>query len=255
MVVLETESILIKMTERIALNERFKIVFEELVKRSEIVKNNRKKSMTAFAKKLGTKGHIISCYLNDDDDRKITLDQVKKLCDTFEVSEDFMLKGEGKPFLNKKDLPSPDDKIAMILNIPFHHNILFTSVEAFSSNTISVEVLEDNQRFFIPGVDGDLVAFNINGRSMEPTITNGDMVICSPVQQNNDVRDNQIYAIVTNSAVWVKRVFRQFDSKGKCTHLRLVSDNVEEFDPFVVDVLEIRKVLKVRKRLTGLQDF
>jgi hypothetical protein len=243
------------MTERIALNERFKVVFEELVKRSEIVKNNRAKSMTAFAKKLGTKGHIINCYLNDADDRKITFDQAKKLCDNFGVSQDFIFKGKGKPFLNKKDLPSPDDKIAMILNIPFHHNILFTSVEAFSSNTISVEVLEDNQRFFIPGVDGDLVAFNINGRSMEPTITSGDMVICSPVQQNSDVRDNQIYAIVTNSAVWVKRVYRQFDSKGKCTHLRLVSDNVEEFDPFVVDVLEIRKVLKVRKRLTGLADF
>jgi plasmid maintenance system antidote protein VapI len=243
------------MTERTALNERFKVVFEELVKRSEIVKNNRAKSMTAFAKKLGTRGHIISCYLNDADDRKITFDQAKKLCDNFDVSQDFIFKGKGKLFLNKKDLPSPDDKIAMILNIPFHHNILFTSVEAFSSNTISVEVLEDNQRFFIPGVDGDLVAFNINGRSMEPTITSGDMVICSSVQQNSDVRDNQIYAIVTNSAVWVKRVYRQFDSKGKWTHLRLVSDNVEEFDPFVVDVLEIRKVLKVRKRLTGLEDF
>jgi hypothetical protein len=35
----------------------------------------------------------------------------------------------------------------------------------------------------------------------------------------------------------------------------LVSDNVEEFDPFVVDVLEIRKILKVRKRLTGLEEF
>ncbi|NJN78646.1 MAG: S24 family peptidase [Saprospiraceae bacterium] len=90
---------------------------------------------------------------------------------------------------------------------------------------------------------------------MEPTIASGDMVICSPVRENDDVKDNQVYAIVTNSAVWVKRVYRQFDSRGKCTHLRLVSDNIEEFDPFVVDVLEIRKVLKVRKRLTGLEEF
>ncbi len=243
------------MTERIALNERFKIVFDELIKREVIVKSDRKKSMTAFAKELGTRGHIINCYLNDADERKITLDQVKKLCDVFQVSEDFMLKGTGKPFLNKKELPNPDVRIAMILNIPFHPNILFTSVEAFSSNTISVEVLEDNQRFFIPGVDGDLVAFNINGRSMEPTISNGDMVICSPVESNQEVKDYQIYAIVTSSAVWVKRVCRQFDAKGNCTHLRLISDNSEEFDPFVIDVIEIRKVLKVRKRLTGLEDF
>lgn len=243
------------MTERIALNERFKIVFDELVKRAEIVKNNRRKSMTAFAKKLGTRGHIINCYLSDEDERKITLNQAKELCLVYDVSEDFMFKGEGKPFLNKKKLPTPDQKIAMILNIPFHPNILFTSVEAFSSNTISVEVLEDNQRFFIPGVDGDLVAFNINGRSMEPTISSGDMVICSPIEQHSDVKDNHIYAIVTNSAVWVKRVYRAFDDSGQCTHLRLISDNVEEFDPFVVDATEIRSVLKVRKRLTGLDEF
>lgn len=243
------------MNERIALNERFKKVFGELKQRGEIVKNNRQKSMTAFAKKLGTRGHIINCYLNDEDERKITFDQAKKLCDVFGVSEDFIFKGEGKTFLNKKDLPTPDDKISTILNIPFHPNILFTSVEAFSSNTISIELLEDNQRFFIPGVDGDLVAFNINGRSMEPTITSGDMVICSPIEHKSDVKDNHVYAIVSNSAVWVKRVQREFNEKGDCTHLRLISDNSDEFDPFVVDVEEIRKVLKVRKRLTGLDDF
>ncbi len=243
------------MTERIALNERFKNVVEELEKRGEIIKNNREKSMTAFANKLGTRGHIINCYLNDDDDRKITFDQTKKLCDEFEVSEDYMFKGVGKAFLNKKALPNPDDKLAMILNIPFHHNILFSSVEAFSSNTISVEYLEDNQHFFIPGVDGDLVAFNINGRSMEPTISNGDMVICSPIERNNDVKDNQIYAVVMSNSVYVKRVQRAFDDYGNCTHLRLISDNSDEFDPFVIEVNDIRKLLKVRKRLTGLDNF
>jgi hypothetical protein len=204
---------------------------------------------------LGTRGHIINCYLNDDDDRKITFDQTKKLCDEFEVSEDYMFKGVGKAFLNKKALPNPDDKLAMILNIPFHHNILFSSVEAFSSNTISVEYLEDNQHFFIPGVDGDLVAFNINGRSMEPTISNGDMVICSPIERNNDVKDNQIYAVVMSNSVYVKRVQRAFDDYGNCTHLRLISDNSDEFDPFVIEVNDIRKLLKVRKRLTGLDNF
>lgn len=238
------------MTERVALNERFKMVYSELEKRGEIVKYSRQKSKSAFARKLGTSNSIIDCYLSDDDDRKITFDQAKKLCKFYGVSEDFLFKGEGKMFRDKKDLPTPDDKISVILNIPFHPNILFSNIEAFSSNTISVEVLEDSQRFFIPGVDGDLIAFNINGRSMEPTISNGDMVICSPIEHKSDVRDNQIYAVVSDSAVWVKRVQREFNQKGDCTHLRLISDNSEEFDPFVVDVNDIRKVLKVRKRLT-----
>ena len=58
-----------------------------------------------------------------------------------------------------------------------------------------------------------------------------------------------------NNSVYVKRVQREFDARGNCTHLRLISDNVEEFDPFVIEVNDIRKLLKVRKRLTGLEDF
>ena len=163
-----------------------------------------------------------------------------------------MLKGEGEPFPEVKKLPDPDERLAMILNIPFHHNILFTSVEAFSSNTISVDLWEENTRFFIPGVQGDLVAFNINGNSMKPTISSGDMVICSVLQNREEVKDGEVYAVVTNSAVWVKRLYRCFDRYGNWTHLKLISDNHVEFDPFLVEVSEIRQLLKVTRRLTGL---
>ena len=56
-------------------------------------------------------------------------------------------------------------------------------------------MLEDSQRFFIPGVDGDLIAFNINGRSMEPTISNGDMVICSPIEHKDLTAVHGAYTI------------------------------------------------------------
>lgn len=244
------------MNPHTAINKRFKIVYDELVKRGEIIKYNRQKSKTAFARNIGAgTARVVDCLLQGLEGRNVTINHIEKLHEVYNVSKDYMLQGKGEPFLEKKEPLTPDDKISLILNIPFHPNILFTNVEAFSSNTISVEVLEDSQRFFIPGVDGDLVAFNINGRSMEPTITNGDMVICSPIEQVSDVRDNDVYAVVANSAVWVKRVQREFNKKGDCTHLRLISDNAEEFDPFVVDIKDIRKVLKVKKRLTGLDDF
>jgi transcriptional regulator with XRE-family HTH domain len=236
--------------ERIALNERFKTVFEALIERGEIVLNDRKKSLSVFGEAIGVTCSNIKNYLNDENPRLITFEQAKKLCKVYGVSEDFILKGEGQPFGNH--LPQSDDRLAMILNLPFSPNILFTNIEAFASNTVSVEYLEDNQRFFIPGVSGDLVAFNINGRSMEPTISSGDMVICSPLERNNDVKDGQIYAVVTSNAVYVKRAERRFDARGNCTHLLLKSDNFEEFEPFEVAVREIRKLLKVRKKLTGL---
>jgi len=241
-------------TSREALNERFVLVYEELKKRGEVVKNNRQKSKSAFAAKLGTKGHIIDKWLRSE--RKITYDQSKSLCQHFGISEAYMFQGEGEPFPNKKPLPNPEQKLANVLNIPFSPNILFTNIEAFSSNTVGVDLLEENQRFHIPGVFGDLVAFNINGNSMSPTISSGDMVICMPLEDNSQVEDNEVYAVVANNSVWVKRVQRCYNRYGKCTHLKLISDNNEEFDPFLVELGEVRKLLKVKRRLTGLnQDF
>jgi hypothetical protein len=239
-------------TSRQALNERFILVFEELKKRGEVVKNNRQKSKSAFAEKLSTKGHIVDKWLSAE--RYITYDQAKALCQHFGVSEEFMFQGKGEPFPNKKPLPNPEQKLANVLNIPFSPNILFTNIEAFSSNTVGVDLLEENQRFHIPGVFGDLVAFNINGNSMNPTISNGDMVICTPLDSNDAVEDNEVYAVVANNSVWVKRVQRCYNRYGRCTHLKLISDNSEEFDPFLVELSEVRKLLKVKRRLTGLNE-
>lgn len=239
-------------TSRAVLNQRFIMVYQELEKRGEVIKNSREKSKSAFAKKLKTKGHIIDYWLRGD--RKITYDQAKSLCQCFGVSEAYMFQGEGTAFPNKKPLPSPEQKLADVLNISFSPNILFTNVEAFSSNTVSVDLLEESQRFHIPGVFGDLVAFNINGNSMSPTITNGDMVICMPLENTNELEDNDVYAVVANNSVWVKRVQRCYDRYGRCTHLKLISDNSVEFDPFLVELKEVRKLLKVKRRLTGLND-
>ena len=91
---------------------------------------------------------------------------------------------------------------------------------------------------------------------MSPTISNGDMVICMPLEDNKDIKDNEVYAVVANNSVWVKRVQKCCDRYGRWTHLKLISDNYEEFDPFLIEIKEVRKLLKVKRRLTGLnEDF
>jgi len=220
-----------------------------LEEKGEIIKSNRLKSKSAFAEKLGTKGHILDLYFKNE--RKITYEQVKLLCTHFGVNELYMFQGIGTPF-EKNKLPDPEQKLAMALGINFSPNILFTNVDAFSSNTVGVDLLEENERFHIPGLAGDLVAFNINGMSMAPTILAGDMVVCTPLDNEMQMIDNEIYAVVTNQSVWVKRVTRCFDRQNNWTHLKLISDNHVEFDPFIIELNEIRKLLKVKKRLTGM---
>ncbi len=231
------------------LNRRFKEVFSLLVERKEIIKNNRQKSKSVFARKIGTKGHIIELFLRDK--RLITYEQAKLLCNEYGVNEAYMFQGIGRPFSTQR-LPDPEDKLCMALGIDFSPNILFTSVEGFASNTVGVDLWEANQRFSIPGISGDLVAFYINGDSMSPTISAGDMVICSPIETNKEIREEEVYAVVSNTCVWVKRIQKCMDRYGRWTHLRLISDNHHEFDPFIIEVNEVRRILKVVKRVTGL---
>ncbi|MEM9921615.1 MAG: S24 family peptidase [Bacteroidota bacterium] len=234
--------------KRKELNRRFKEVYQQLVERGEIVKNCRQKSKSAFAHKIGTKGHIIDLFLQSK--RTITYEQAKHLCAHYDISEAYMFQGIGTPF-EKPRIPDPEKKLAMALGINFSPNILFTNIEAFASNTVGVDLLEENESFHIPGLEGDLVAFNINGESMSPTILAGDMVICTPLKEKHEMVDNDIYAVVANQSVWVKRVKRCLDKYGRWTHLKLISDNYLEYDPFIIELTEVRKLLRVKRRLTG----
>ena len=138
------------------------------------------------------------------------------------------------------------------MRISISPNILLTSVAAFSGNTIGLNVVEKKERFRIPGITGALVAFNINGNSMYPTIKSGDMVICSLVENLTELKENEIYAVVTEQSVWVKRVQHKMDDNGQWTHLQLISDNHEEYDPFLVNIKAVKKILRVKLKLTGL---
>lgn len=131
-------------------------------------------------------------------------------------------------------------------------NILLTNIAAFSGNTVSLNVVEKKERFRIPGITGALVAFNINGNSMCPTIKPGDMVICSLLENIKELKENEIYAVVTEQSVWVKRVQHKANEFGTWTHLQLLSDNHEEYDPFLVNIKDVKKILRVKLKLTGL---
>jgi len=140
----------------------------------------------------------------------------------------------------------------MATSIDVSPNILLTNIDAFAGTSIGVDVIEKKERFYIPGIKGTLVAFHIKGNSMSPTIKAGDMVICSTIESLKDLKSNEVYAIVTSQTVWVKRIQPILDLTNNLTHLNLISDNHLEYDPFTVDLKVIKKILKVKMKLTGV---
>ncbi len=239
--------------DRIQLNERFIHVFNLLVDRGEIVKNDRAgKGLGDFASKiLGNRayGHIVRAFLNPKDKRVIDYHHARIICREYGVNEAYLIDGIGTPF--GMDLPKPSASVPISNGAG---NILFTTTEAFAGATVEADSFqkEEHDFFAIPGLSGSgLVAFPINGNSMEPVIQDGDVVICRQVEELNDIRDNDIYAVKSNGSVWVKYVQRIFHS-GRVTHLKLISANHLEHDPFVEEVNIHTRLYKVIRRICDL---
>lgn len=241
--------------DRRQLNERFIKVFDLLEERGVIVKNDRNgKGMGDFAEKiLGNRayGHIIRAYLNPDDNRCIDYRQARILCNEYGVNESYMIDGMGTPF--GFDLPKSSEIVGTDMN--YRGNIVFTTTEAFAGTSVDTGgfQVEDCEYFNIPGLaGGGLVAFPINGNSMEPIIQNGDIVICREMSGLGDIKDNKIYAIKNNGSLWVKFVQRITDHKGRVTHLKLISANHLEHDPFEEEVSEYTRLYQVIRRISDL---
>ncbi len=239
--------------DRLQLNDRFIRAFNMLEARGIIVKNDRNgKGMGDFAEKiLGNRayGHIIRAYLNHGDKRVINYSQARRFCREYGVNESYMLDGFGSPF--GFDLPKTVSEPA---EKGYHGNILFTSTEAFAGSAVDVEGFrgEDLDYFSLPGLSGSgLVAFPINGNSMEPLILDGDVVVCREAEDLQYVKDNQIYAIRNNGTLWVKYVQRIFHG-GRVTHLKLISANHLEHDPFIEEVNIHTRLYKVIRRISNL---
>ncbi|HHS95120.1 MAG TPA: S24 family peptidase, partial [Phaeodactylibacter sp.] len=192
-------------------------------------------------------------YLNPNDKRVIDYRQARIICREYGVNESYLIDGIGSPF--GIEIPKPRRaKDGQNFFIP-KGNILYTSVEAFagSGESIGAYASEDHYFFSVPNLSGsDLVAFPIEGRSMEPVINSGDTVICREVSDLSEIKDNQIYAVKTNGTLWVKYVKKLLNNNGKVTGLKLISANNLEFDTFDIGVNENTRLYKVVRRISNI---
>ena len=239
---------------RIELNERFIKVFKLLEKKGEIVKNDRNgKGVGDLAEKIldnKSYGHIVRAFLNENDKRVINYHQAKKLCEEYNVNEAFLMEGKGEPF----GLSIPKDSAFNDSTSSYNGNILFTNKRAFAGSNVDVSTPEDLEYFSIPGIGGEgLVAFPIDGNSMEPVIQDGDIVICREIGSINEVRDNEIYAVKADGRLWVKYVQKMKDKNQRVVQLKLISANYLEHDPFEEEVNEYTRLYKVISRINKIQ--
>jgi phage repressor protein C with HTH and peptisase S24 domain len=88
--------------------------------------------------------------------------------------------------------------------------------------------------------------FEVDGDSMEPTFSAGDVILASMLPQEdwNDVKNNSVYIILTNQQLLVKRIYRQHTNEWI-----LISDNGEAYPPVPVSLSDIKQVWTFRRHI------
>ena len=123
------------------------------------------------------------------------------------------------------------------------------ALAGYATQHQDTDYLDALLRFSIPGLEGEMVAFEISGDSMMPTITNGDLVVCEKIERGAPLRDNQVYVIVTDVVV-AKRI-QQLRKGNQLKQLRLISDNNKVYQPYTIELEEVQQILRVKCRLTS----
>lgn len=224
-------------------NQRFRKVFAELENQNLI------KGKSDIAKHLGTYNHVINSILKGQ--RNITVDQLSRLFETYQVDANYMFGISEQMFLPGADLEGsiPTRTLEERMDGP-QNNITLYPLRALAGDAIESQEQEEDAfpRFSVPGLSGKLSAIEISGDSMYPTLTNGDIVICEPLERGSPLRDNHVYVIVTDVVV-AKRI-QLIRNDDESEQLRLISDNSTVYQPYEVNLEDVRQILKVKARLT-----
>ncbi len=226
-------------------NQRFSQVYYALEKHQLI------KGKSDIAKRLGTYNHVINSILKGQ--RNITVDQLHRLFDIYGVNANYIFGVEEDMF--QEGVLSPSDIPARAMEdrqISGRNNITLVPERALAGYALEHQdgdYLKNLSKFSVPHLEGELIAFEISGDSMMPTITNGDLVVCEPLESGTSLRDNNVYVVVTDVVV-AKRI-QQVRDGDQVTSLRLISDNDSVYKPYEVELDDIRQLLKVKCRLTS----
>lgn len=145
--------------------------------------------------------------------------------------------------------------LTIVTNASEDERIVHVPVPAqagYASELTDPTFIQDLPTFSLPDYKykvGTHRSFDVAGDSMEPTLFEGDKVICSylePTLWESSIKDNYVYVIVTRGDVLVKRLTNKIKSEKVLT---LISDNAY-YEPFDISIGDVREIWYVRAKIS-----
>lgn len=211
--------------------------------------------MRQFAMSLDYSPQGLSEICNER--RDVTIELIRRATEIHDLSPNFIFTGEGAKFRAEAD--SGLGILTIVTDQEDNERIVHVPVSAqagYASSRLDPVFVQDLPSYSLP-YDlfkmGTYRSFDITGESMEPTLFEKDKVVCSFIEKDywrQAIKDYQMYVLVMQDDVLVKRVVNQIREKNV---LHLVSDN-QHFDPYDVPLSDVEEIWKVRLKISSHLD-
>ena len=186
--------------------------------------------------------------------RDVTIELLRKAIEVYKMNPVYIYTGEGPMFMTEES--QKDFRVLTIVtNSSDDERIVHVPVPAqagYASEMGDPTFIQELPSFTLPDYkykSGTHRSFDVAGDSMEPTLFEGDKVVCSFIEPTlwvNSLKDNYVYVIVTRGDIVVKRVFNHLKANKQ---LELHSDN-GHYDPYTINLGEIREIWYVRAKIS-----
>lgn len=229
------------------------IVTQRFVKCHDKLKSeNQVRSSRQFALSLDYLPQSLSEILKGR--RDVTIELLRKAVEKYKINPVYIYTGEGPMFMSEEG-----DKsfrvLTIVTNAREEERIVHVPVPAqagYATDMSDPAFIQDLPHFTLPDYKykvGTHRSFDVAGDSMEPTLFEGDKVICSyiePTLWETAIKDNYVYVVVTRGDIVVKRAFNYLKEKQ---YLELQSDN-NFYEPYQLSLGDIREVWYVRAKIS-----
>jgi phage repressor protein C with HTH and peptisase S24 domain len=186
--------------------------------------------------------------------RDVTIELLRKAVERYKINPVYIYTGEGPMFMTE-EAHNSFRVLTIVTSTQEDERIVHVPIPAqagYAAELGDPTFIQDLPAYTLPDYKykvGTHRSFDVAGDSMEPTLFEGDKVICSflePTLWEAAIKSNYVYVIVTRADVVVKRVTNALKEEKQ---LELISDN-NFYEPYRVNIGDIREIWYVRAKMS-----
>jgi hypothetical protein len=186
--------------------------------------------------------------------RDVTIEVLRKTVEMYKINPIYLFTGEGDMFLTENSKKSLH-VLTVMTDTSDEERIVHVPVPAqtsYASELTNPKFIQNLPSFTLPDYKykvGTHRSFDAAGDSMEPTLFEGDKIVCSyiePALWESGMKDGYVYVIVTQDDIVIRRV----NNKLKTNKLIEVNSDNKFYEPYQIPLSMIREIWYVRAKIS-----